>query len=197
MLLCVLLFYVAFMELFQHKEVHGGAIKPPFEKETYADWVDLGLWRVKTPPIELNMINCEYLLCPEGGLLPRGVVYTAYSTDKELMAKKLLPEAFASAASFKEFHGNGSIPTCLISNAPAELVDGNIFNYIIRVRSDLLFAGAERGPGYNPQWFTRLLYLASSPFQTTLSVDGNVGFVGTSTNNLKPWSRMTSLSQVL
>ena len=137
-------------------------------------WNDLGL---KTPPVsaqELEMVPCDLLLCPKEGLLPQGVLFTAYSTDRQKLVKKFLPEVMTSARSFKKH--NRALPACLVTNLPSALIDGSVFDFVIVVREDLMFAGAQREPGYSPQWFTRLLYLASSPFSITLSADGNTGF---------------------
>ena len=137
-------------------------------------WIDLGL---KTPPVrsqELELVACDPFLCPSEGLLPRGVLFTAYSLDKKKLVKKFLPEVMTSARSLKKH--NPALPSCLVTNLPSAFIDGNVFDFVIVVREDLMFDGAQREPGYSPQWFTRMLYLASSPFSITLSVDGNTGF---------------------
>ena len=133
------------------------------------------------PSVELKMVPCgdQGLLCPVNGSLPRGVLFTAYSTDKEQMFHKLIPEVMMSAQSLKRYHGK-DLPSCLVTHLPTKFIEASLFDYVIQIREDLLVPGFERqgAGGYTPQWFTRLIYYASSPFKNTLALDGNAGFCG-------------------
>ena len=63
-----------------------------------------------------------------------------------------------------------------MSNTERQL-DNQTIDFQIRPRADLMFAGGlyvDRGDNLPRQWFTRLYYLAHSPFQITWALDSNV-----------------------
>jgi hypothetical protein len=146
------------------------------------DWEAKGFELASHRPVELDMQPCSdrVLLCPVQGLFAKGILYSAYSLDISQLATKLIPEVLISATSFKRHHKSTTMLICLVTNVPTKFIDGDVIDYVIQVREDLLFPGALRtGAGrYRPQWFTRLLYMMSSPFETTLALDGNTGFCG-------------------
>lgn len=125
----------------------------------------------------LDMKACEtgLFLCPTTGRLPLGVLISAYSTDESIFGR-LLSEASAAGASVKRW--NPLVPTALITHRTA-LASNESFDLAVPVRDDLLMKGAPRGnEGYTPQWFTRLYYYASSPFDITIAMDSNAGVCG-------------------
>jgi len=122
-------------------------------------------------PIVLEMHDCGRFLCPAKGRLPFGLLISAYSTN-ETTFERLLREAHTAGRSARE--QSPSVPIALITHKP-ELAERSAFDYVVPVRPDLLVEGAERGAGYTPQWFTRLYYYASSPFNLTIAIDSNAG----------------------
>ena len=125
----------------------------------------------------LDMKACDtgIFMCPTTGRLPLGVLISAYSTDDGIFGR-LLSEANDVGASVKRW--NPDVPTALITHRPA-LTSNESFDLAVPVRDDLLMKGAPRGNGgYTPQWFTRLYYYASSPFDITIALDSNAGVCG-------------------
>lgn len=125
----------------------------------------------------LDMKACDtgIFMCPTTGRLPLGVLISAYSTNDGIFGR-LLSEANAAGASVKRW--NPDVPTALITHRP-ELTSNESFDLAVPVRDDLLMKGAPRGnDGYTPQWFTRLYYYASSPFDITIALDSNAGVCG-------------------
>jgi hypothetical protein len=123
---------------------------------------------------EVQMVKCGSFLCPAGGRLPFGVLISAYS-DIDQTFRRLMREAHDAGLSVKKY--SPGVPAALITHKP-EFARRDSFDMAVRVRPDLLFKGALRDPGYAPQWFTRLYYYASSPFNVTIAIDSNAGFCG-------------------
>jgi hypothetical protein len=118
------------------------------------------------------MKPCGSFLCPEKGRMSRGVLISAYSKSEPIF-HRLSAEANDAGRSAKSF--SPELPTALITHRP-EAADPSAFDYVIPVRTDLLVEGALREAAYTPQWFTRLYYYASSPFNVTIAIDSNAGF---------------------
>ena len=121
----------------------------------------------------VNMVSCGLWLCAESQL-PAGVLLTAYSRSHNILSDAL-EQATLTAASFHRF--NPDIPVALVTNS----ANANLsveFNYIVHAREDLVVDGKLRNDNYTPQWFTRLYYYASSPFEYTYGVDANSVFCG-------------------
>ena len=107
-----------------------------------------------------------------------GVVYSAYSFDADKSLPRFIKEASESAEQLKR--NNPSIPIAIITNAQ-EVPD--VFDYIIQVSDPFLFkSDSTRSDGIHRQWFTRIYYLAHSPFQITWYVDSHAAFL---TKNLE------------
>ena len=136
-----------------------------------------GVAPAATPPSrpkELEMTRCGSFLCPTNGRRPVGVLISAYSLVENTY-QTLLTEAHVAGRTSKR--ASPAIPTALITHKP-ELAEGNAFDFVVPVRPDLLVKGAPRGMGYQPQWFTRLYYYASSPFTITIAIDSNAAVCG-------------------
>ena len=101
-----------------------------------------------------------------------GLLFFAYG-GKQL--GHFVAEAQAAAESFRRL--NPRITIALVSNTQRAL-DNRTFNIHIRPRADLLLAGSTTNGNWNDnlprQWFTRLYYLAHSPFHITWALDSNV-----------------------
>jgi FkbM family methyltransferase len=106
----------------------------------------------------------------------RGVVFCAYSFDTQKSLPKFLNEAIQSAKTLKQ--NNPTIPIAIITNA----VDDNdasgglnsVFDHVIHVKDSYLFRSeSTRADGVYRQWFTRIVYLAHSPYQTTWFLDSH------------------------
>jgi len=120
------------------------------------------------------MVKCGLFLCPARGRLPVGVLVSAYSTEDHTF-RRLLREAHNAGRSAKRVSPH--VPTALITQ-DLSLAERGAFDFAVPVRPDLLVRGAAREAGYQPQWFTRLYYYASSPFNLTVAIDSNAGFCG-------------------
>mmetsp|Transcript_6514 Transcript_6514/g.10785 ORF Transcript_6514/g.10785 Transcript_6514/m.10785 type:complete len:179 (-) Transcript_6514:695-1231(-) len=89
-----------------------------------------------------------------------GFIYSSYSSDTNKSLPRYLEEAATSARELKQ--RNPTIATAIITNAK-QVPD--IFDHVVRVSDALLFPGLKTRPdGISRQWFTRLYYLAHSPF---------------------------------
>ena len=125
---------------------------------------------------EIRLHKCGDFLCASEYVARRGLLVVAYSMDETLLHTKFMREARVLARSFK---AHNPYPVCLVTNAlTAEAESADIFDYYIHVRADHIIRGEERSGGYKPQWLTRLLYLSSTPFETTLTADSDAGFCG-------------------
>jgi hypothetical protein len=107
--------------------------------------------------------------------MPFGVLIAAYSMDTHTR-KRLLFEAHSAARSLKEV--DPDVPTALVTHDSHRISEEASFDYLVPVREDLLLRGRIREGNYAPQWFTRLYFYASSPFNVTVAVDSNSGFCG-------------------
>jgi hypothetical protein len=141
-------------------------------------------------PKLVEMIPCDEFLCPKDGRLPFGVLISAYSHDERTFSRLLkeahnagrmtkahtlaAPDAICQALSHTACR---SVPTALITHRH-DLAEGDAFDLVVSVRPDMHVAGALREKGYSPQWFTRLYYYASTPFNVTLALDSNVAVCG-------------------
>ena len=101
-----------------------------------------------------------------------GLLFFAYG-GKQL--HHFLDEAILGASSFRE--RNPRILIALVSNTE-RMLNRSVFNFQIKPRPDLLFAGSttngDWGDNLPRQWLTRLYYLAHSPFMITWALDSNV-----------------------
>ena len=106
-----------------------------------------------------------------------GVLYCAYSKDTNTSLPKFFKEAATSAKQLKA--NNPTISTAIITNANQEDVP-DVFDHIIKVKDSMLFSGeSTRTDGIYRQWFSRIYYLAHSPFEVTWYVDSHAVFVTT------------------
>ena len=106
-----------------------------------------------------------------------GVVYCAYSKDTNTSLPKYFEEALKSATRLKE--NNPDIKTAIITNADKAKVP-TIFDKIVHVSSQMLFVGeSNREDGVFRQWFSRIYYLAHSPFAISWYVDSHAVFATT------------------
>ena len=152
-----------------------GAIKATFTKCTNGAMASAHAQLRTLRVLDMKACDTGLFLCPTTGRLPFGVLISAYSTDDSIFGR-LLSEASAAGASVKRW--NPLVPTALITHRTA-LVSNESFDLAVPVRDDLLMKGAPRGnDGYTPQWFTRLYYYASSPFEITIAMDSNAGVCG-------------------
>ena len=104
-----------------------------------------------------------------------GVVYSAYSFDTKKSLPRFLREAATSAAKLKR--NNPGVPVAIITNAAAV---PDVFDHVIAVPDSMLFTTqTTRADGVHRQWFTRLFYLAHSPFEITWYVDSHADFATT------------------
>jgi hypothetical protein len=98
-----------------------------------------------------------------------GLLFFAYGEAKTL--GHFLAQATAAAASFRAH--NPAITIAIVSNNAS--VDWAVFDLHIVPRTDLLLQGSVgRADQHSRQWFTRLYYLAHTPFQITMALDSNV-----------------------
>ena len=108
-----------------------------------------------------------------------GVLFCAYSRDRNVSLPRFLKEAGESARILKA--NNPAVATAIITNAKRVDVPA-IFDRVVPVHEQLLFAGeSTRGDGIFRQWFSRIYYLAHSPFEVTWYIDSHAVFA---TNNL-------------
>lgn len=106
-----------------------------------------------------------------------GVLYCAYNKDSGVSLPRFLKEAGASAARLKK--NNPGVATAIITNAKRADVPA-IFEHLVPVHEAMLFAGqSTRGDGVFRQWFSRIYYLAHSPFEITWYVDSHAVFATT------------------
>ena len=106
-----------------------------------------------------------------------GVLYCAYSKDTNKSLPKYFKEAATSAKQLKA--NNPTISTAIITNANQEDVP-DVFDHIIKVKDSMLFSGeSTRSDGIYQQCFSRIYYLAHSPFEVTWYVDSHAVFVTT------------------
>lgn len=106
-----------------------------------------------------------------------GVVFCAYSKDTSKSLPKFFKEAATSAQLLKA--NNPTIPVAIITNAKREDVP-EVFDQIIKVEDTMLFSGESNRPdGIFRQWFSRIYYLAHSPFEVTWYVDSHAVIVTT------------------
>mmetsp|Transcript_297 Transcript_297/g.493 ORF Transcript_297/g.493 Transcript_297/m.493 type:complete len:377 (-) Transcript_297:112-1242(-) len=106
-----------------------------------------------------------------------GVVYCAYSKDTEKSLPKYFHETVKSVEHLKKY--NPSIPVAIITNAKRQDVP-TVFDHTIEVKNSMLFQGESTRPdGVFRQWFSRIYYLAHSPFEFTWYVDSHAVFVTT------------------
>ena len=127
-----------------------------------------------TPQIAMSVQNEE----KKAG---HGIVFSAYSSDNSTLAHLML-EIGISAEKLK--NTNPTVQVALITNAPKAMVP-NVIDHIIEVEEKLLLAGDfSRGDQKSRQWFTRLYYLARSPFKVTCYFDSHAVFATDKVNQL-------------
>jgi FkbM family methyltransferase len=95
---------------------------------------------------------------------------------------KFLNEAIQSATILKQ--NNPTIPIAIITNAAANnnrTGSTTVFDHVIPVKDSYLFhsESTRSDDGIFRQWFTRIIYLAHSPFQTTWFLDSHARVVTT------------------
>lgn len=106
-----------------------------------------------------------------------GVVYCAYSKDTKKSLPQFFQEALKSAQQLKD--KNPTITIAMITNARRQDVP-TVFDHIIEVEDSMLFQGESKRPdGVFRQWFSRMYYLAHSPFEFTWYVDSHTVFLTT------------------
>lgn len=99
-----------------------------------------------------------------------GVVYSAYSFDQTKSLPIFLDEAAKSAQQLKS--NNPEVPVAILTNAKSGVPP--IFDFVIPVDDSMLFSAESTRPdGIYRQWFTRIWYLAHSPFEVTWSLDSH------------------------
>lgn len=121
--------------------------------------------------------------------MSQGLLLFAYATKEESF-QGAIGEVAKLLTAFYRFNSGLGIPVALVTNAPVSTLQSNLYIppqerfYIINPLSEIVKAGQTTSDGlYHGQigggWFTRLFYLGVSPFDVTLSTDGNSMFCGT------------------
>ena len=93
--------------------------------------------------VPLEMVKCGSFLCPADGLLPLGVLVSAYSSENHTF-HRLMREAHTAGRSAKRVSPH--VPTALITQETS-LVERDAFDYAVPVRPDLLIRGVQREAG--------------------------------------------------
>jgi hypothetical protein len=104
-----------------------------------------------------------------------GIVFFSYGQE-EATAQHFASMAREAAVTFKSYSPN--IRLAIVTSLERKDFDpGNLFEYVIKVRTDHNFPGSNyqrRSDNITRQWLTRLLYLTATPFNLTIAYDANV-----------------------
>lgn len=125
-------------------------------------------------PIELAAPAVPWSVEGETEKSGAGLLFFAYGS--RLTLNHFLAEAEAAARTFREH--NPEIAIAVVTNN--ETVDRHVFSMHIMPRHDLLFRGGNvddgqaRADKIPRQWFTRLYYMAHSPFRLTWALGARI-----------------------
>lgn len=127
---------------------------------------------------KLELTPCGDFLCNSGvqPIHKTGILMVAYSLDASVLARI---QHLTIQRAKEHTKTKSNIPMAIATqNATSKMF--HLFDYIIRIDDAFVYDAVIRdknNPSYKPQWKTRLVYYASSPFETTLAIDSDVSIV--------------------